>query len=183
MACAGSDAESLSEAEAAPEADPAAVAAVGQPLESEGWTVTLVESAEKRQEVFSAEAGEMGGEVVTDHFQARGYTSVAMAGEGMMWLILGIEVTNGTGDMALLSKRLLTVTGPRGNTYEWEGMMVHIPHIWADERWMKEENYLMGDVIDDGVTREGPIIYEVPDGATGLTLVMQGIDETIDLGL
>ena len=34
----------------------------------------------------------------------------------------------------------------------------------------------------DDVALDGPLIYEVPEDATGLKLVMRGTDETIDLG-
>lgn len=178
VACAGG-AEPASEA--APGPEPATSAAVGQTLQAEGWAVTLIEPPERRKEVGAADMGGIGQGVVMDHFVAYGYTTLVQT-EGW-WLILGVEVTNDTGEMALLSKNLLTVTDSQGQEYKIEGMMVHLPHVWADERWMKDENYLMADAIDTGVTLEGPLIYEVPEDATGLTLRMRGTDETIDLGI
>ena len=63
-----------------------------------------------------------------------------------------------------------------------EGLTVHYPHIYSDERWMKDENQLRQIVMDAGEAREGPLIYDVPEDATGLILVMEGTDETLDLG-
>ncbi|MBC8492687.1 MAG: hypothetical protein H8D43_02785 [Chloroflexi bacterium] len=60
-----------------------------------------------------------------------------------MWLILGIELTNESGDLAMLSIKLLKVVDAQGREVALEGITIHSPHIWSEERWMKEENQLM----------------------------------------
>ena len=152
---------------------------LGNSLRAQGWVATLIEQPQQRKQVGSEE-GALPGLDQSGHFTAGGFSSMPEA-EGM-WLILGIELTNDTGDLAMLSKRLLKVVDAQGGEYAMVGLTVHYPHIYSDERWMKEENQLMQVVMDAGEVREGPLIYDVPEGATGLKLVMEGTDETIDLG-
>ena len=152
---------------------------VGKSLQADGWVVTLIEKPQQRKQVGSEE-GTLPGLDQSGHYAAAGFSSMPEA-EGM-WLILGIELANDTGDLAMLSKRLLTVTDAQGSVYDMQPLPIHYPHIYDDERWMKQENQLMQVVMDADNVREGPLIYDVPEEATGLTLVMKGTDETIDLG-
>lgn len=159
--------------DATPEVKTAISAEVGKTLRAQGWVITLVDPPEQRKEVGEAD-------VHYEEWEEYGFPSVATTED--LWLILSSEVTNDTGEMALLSKRLLKVTDAQGREYGLAGKMVHFPLIWMDVRWMKDESYFLADVIDNGVTLEGPLIYEVPEDATGLKLVMEGTEETIDLG-
>ena len=152
---------------------------VGKSLRAEGWVVTLFEQPRQRKQVGSVEGAFPGGSE-SDHFVAAGFSSMPEA-EGM-WLILPIELTNESGDLAMLSIRLLTVVDDQGREASLAGITVHSPHIWSEERWMKEENQLMQVVMYDAEVRQGPLIYDVPEDATGLKLVMQGTDDTVDLG-
>ena len=152
---------------------------VGKSLRAQGWVVTLIEQPQQRKQVGSEEGAFPGGSEA-DHFVSHGFSSMPEA-EGM-WLILGLELTNQSGDLAMLSNKLLKVADSQGREVTLEGITVHSPHIWSDERWMKEENQLIQVVMHDGEVREGPLIYDVPEDATGLKLVMQGTDDTIDLG-
>ena len=152
---------------------------VGKSLRAQGWVVTLIEQPQQRKQVGSEE-GTLPGLDQSGHYTAAGFSSMPEA-EGM-WLILGIELTNESGDLAMLSIRLLKVVDAQGREVGLEGLTVHYPHIYSDERWMKEENQLMQVVMDAGEAREGPLIYDVPEDATGLKLVMEGTDDTIDLG-
>ena len=166
-------ASACSSENATPEGKTADSAVLGKTIEAQGWVVTLVDPPEQRKEVGEAD-------VHYEEWEEYGFPSIATTED--LWLILSTEVTNDTGEMALLSKRLLKVMDAQGREYELAGKMVHWPLIWVDVRWMKEESYFLGDVIDNGVTLEGPLIYEVPEDATGLKLVMAGTEETIDLG-
>ena len=174
-ACAGGDGG------AAPQAGPASAmnvadgAEVGKTLEADGWIVTLVERPEQRKEMGSGDV-----DIVSAHYEQYGFTSVVTT-EGW-WLILGLEVTNDTGDMTLVPTKLLKVSDAQGREYLLQGKMIVFPVIWTDERWMKEECYLFSDAVDNGVTLTGPLVFDVPEDATGLTLVMKGTDETINLG-
>ena len=145
-ACAG-DGDPMAKVIVADSAD------VGKSLRAQGWVVTLIEQPQQRKQVGSEE-GTLPGLDQSDHYTAAGFSSMPEA-EGM-WLILGIELTNDSGDLAMLSKRLLKVTDAQGGEYAVEGLTVHYPHIYSDERWMKEENQLMQIVMDAGEAREGP---------------------------
>ena len=46
-----------------------------------------------------------------------------------------------------------------------------------------QDNQLNQNPMEDGVAWEGPLVFDVPEDATGLTLHFQGSDELIDLGL
>ena len=166
-------ASACSSENATPEGKTADSAEVGKTIEAQGWVVTLVDPPEQRKEVGEAD-------VHYEEWEEYGFPSIATTED--LWLILSTEVTNDTGEMALLPQRLLKVRDAQGREYGLAGKMVHWPLIWVDARWMKEESYFFADVFDNGVTLEGPLIYEVPEDATGLTLVMEGTEETIDLG-
>ena len=113
---------------------------VGKSLRAQGWVVTLIEQPQQRKQVGSVEGAFPGGSE-SDHFVAAGFSSMPEA-EGM-WLILGIELTNESGDLAMLSIKLLKVVDAQGREVALEGITIHSPHIWSEERWMKEENQLM----------------------------------------
>ena len=150
---------------------------VGESLESGGWTVTLVAPPELTKQLGSGAAGEM----TVDSDDGYGRAGVRIA-EGM-WLILTVEVTNSTGDLAMLRKDLLKVADAQGGEYAHAGITVHAPLINADERWEgQEKNQLVHWVFHTGNARQGPMVFDVLEDATGLRLVMEGTDETIDLG-
>ena len=150
---------------------------VGKSLHSGGWTVALAAPAELTKQLGSGSASEtmdMGGG------EGSGRVGVRIA-EGM-WLILTVEVTNDTGDLAMLPKDLLKVTDAQGDEYARAGITVHAPLVNADDRWTRQENQLIQWVFETEIPRQGPLVFEVPEGALGLKLVMEGTDETLDLG-
>lgn len=150
---------------------------VGKSLQSNGWTVTLAAQPELMKQLGSGSASEtmdMGGG------EGSGRVGVRIA-EGM-WLILTVEVTNDTGDLAMLPKDLLKVTDAQGDEYARAGITVHAPLVNADDRWTRQENQLIQWVFETEIPRQGPLVFEVPEGALGLKLVMEGTDETLDLG-
>lgn len=149
---------------------------VGKVLRAQGWVATLVAQPEQTKQV-----GEGAADARTEMDEmGRGRSGVREA-EGM-WLIITIEVVNETGEMAFLPKELLTVTDDQGRKYALEGLTIHAPLIWTDERWGNNDNQLVQNVIKTDVPYEGPLMYDVPEDATGLIFVMQGTDDTIDLG-
>lgn len=161
----------------APQVQKADNAQVGTTLQAEGWAITLLEPPELTKKVGSGTAvertdmGEFGG----------GQTGIREA-EGI-WLVLSVTATNNTGDLGMLPKRLLKVTDAQGGEHQRAGIKIIAPLIWADERWEGQmQNQLIDYVFEVGGSRDGPLAFDVPEGATGLTLVMEGTDETIDLG-
>ena len=175
-ACAG-DGEQAPAGGPASEVDIADDAEVGKTLQAQGWVVTLIEQPEQRKQVGTGAATRTGQGSVGE----QGSESGARIADGL-WLIVPVELTNSTGEMVLLSKRLLIVTDAQGQEYQFRGREIHAPHIYSSERWGETENQLVQNPMDTGVTRQGPLIYDVPEDAAGLTLVMEGTDETIDLG-
>ena len=151
-------------------------AEVGKSLQSEGWVVTLVEQPELTKQLGSGTA------VETTDFGDEGFGWEGIRTAEGMWLILTVQVTNDTGDLAMLPKPLLKVADAEGGEYGRAGHTVHAPLISADERWERLENSLAQWVFETNLPREGPLVFDVPEEATGLKLVMEGADDTIDLG-
>ena len=149
---------------------------VGKVLRGQGWVAKLLAQPEQTKQV-----GEGASDARTEMDEMGRGRSGTREAEGM-WLILSIEVVNETGEMAFLPKDLLTVTDGQGREYPLEGLTIHAPLIWTDERWGTNDNQLVQNVIKTDIAYEGPLMYDVPEDATGLTLVMAGTDETIDLG-
>ena len=151
---------------------------VGKTLQGEEWVVTLLGQPQMSKTVGSGTAVER-----TDMGEdGTGQTGIREA-KGM-WLVLALEVTNDTGDLAMLGKRVLKVVDSQGEVYERAGVREAIgPLIWADERWVgQKENQLADNVFDVGQAREGPLAFDVPEGASGFTLMMEGTEEVIGLG-
>ena len=147
-------------------------------LEAGGWTVALVDQPERAKQVGSGAADWM-----TNEGSGFGGLSGIREADGV-WLILVLEIVNVTGDLAFIPKSLLTVTDAEGGRYEPATVREAAgPLINADERWESlEENQLVQWVFKTEVPREGPLVFDVPQDATGLKLVMEGTEETIDLG-
>ena len=166
--------------EAAPQtqAEKAENVEVGKTLEAQGWTVSLADQPEQAKQVGSGAATAM-----TNEQGGLGGLSGVRDAEGV-WLILTVEMVNATGEMAFIPKSLLKVTDAQGGEYEPAGVREAVgPLINDDERWeSQQENQLMQWVFETELPREGPLVFDVPEEATGLKLVMEGTDETIDLG-
>lgn len=169
IAACGGEADPTTEANTADSAD------VGKSLQAQGWVVTLADQPELHKEVGSGTGAGVG----------MGTEGVGRSGvkeaEGL-WLVLPVELSNETGDLALFPMKLTTVADGQGNSYALQPMPVHSSLVWADERWGKIENQLVNNVLEAEVTYEGPLVYDVAEDATGLKLIMEGTDETFNLG-
>ena len=163
--------------EATPEVKLAESAEVGKTLQGGGWLVTLLEQPELTKQVGSGSGTETTGGMS----EGGGQTGVRIA-DGL-WLVVTIEMVNDSGDFAMYPKDLLTVTDAQGTEYEVGNRKVIGPLINADDRWEgQSKNQLINWVFEVGLPREGPLVFGVPEDPTGLTLVMEGTEETIDLG-
>ena len=154
-------------------------AEVGKTLEAQGWTITLVDQPEQAKQVGSGAAHAM-----TDEADGFGGRSGVREAEGV-WLILTVEMVNATEELAFIPKSLLMVTDAQGGQYQpAKAREAVAPLINADERWeSQEKNQLIQWVFETELVRDGPMVFDVPEDATGLKLVMEGTDETIDLGI
>ena len=153
-------------------------AEVGKTLAAQGWTISLIDRPEQAKQVGSGAADAM-----TNEGSSFGGLSGVREADGV-WLILVVEIVNGTGDMAFIPKSLLAVTDDQGGHYEAGGVREAVgPLINDDDRWeSQEENQLVQWVFEEALPRRGPLVFDVPEQATGLKLVIEGTDETIDLG-
>ena len=163
--------------EATPEVRVSESAEVGKTLQAGGWVVTLLAQPELTKQLGSGSGTETTGGMS----EGGGQTGVRIA-DGL-WLIVTIEMVNDSGDFAMYPKGLLTVTDAQGNEYEVGTRKVIGPLINADDRWEgQSQNQLINWVFEVGLPREGPLVFDVAEDATGLTLVMEGTEESIDLG-
>ena len=153
-------------------------AEVGKTLEAQDWSIGLINQPEQTKQVGSGAAAAM-----TDEADGFGGRSGVREAEGV-WLILTVEMVNATGDLAFIPKSLLMVTDAEGGQYPpAKAREAVAPLINADDRWeSQEKNQLIQWVFDTDVALQGPMVFDVPEDATGLELVMEGTDETIDLG-
>ena len=98
-----------------------------------------------------------------------------------IWLVCPVQLTN-NGELNMLGSKVFKVTDELGREFPQAVLGPHFIQIWATERWMNNDNQLLQNPIDTGVSREGPFIFDVAEDSTGLRLTANGIEESIDLG-
>ena len=157
-------------------------AAIGQTIEGQGWRITLLEAPEQMKRI--------GGEVIGDASGVGKYVSLQGAqsfsdddvtADGV-YLMAPIEIANTSGEDQYVSQSVLKVMDAGGQSYKSSGRIEHGVYVWITERWMDEESILIPGVMVEGHTRQGPAIFDVPEDATGLVLMIDGVDDAIDLG-
>ena len=171
------------EAEPAPETGivKAEGAAVGETIEGAGWRVKLLDAPE-RMKMLGGEV--LGGEGVGEHVHfgtGVSYRDDDVTADGV-FLALAVEVTNMSDEEQYLSSSTLQVMDSGGQGYKAGAYIEHTVFVWITERWMKKENIIIPGVMNPGVTVQGPAVYDVPEDATGLKLVIDGAEGSIDLG-
>ena len=183
--CGGEGGEAEGDAPALP-AVKAENAEVGKSIGSGEWEVTLASPPEQSKLVGAGalldESGE-GRAGMSFDASDPGWGQRGMREAKGMWLVLPVDVANVSGDLAMLSKKLLEVTDAQGAEYPLAETSMQFIVIEGDERWTTiQDNQLVEYVFDIDDSRNGPLIFEVPEDATGLKLVMEGSEESIDLG-
>ncbi|MEM7538865.1 MAG: hypothetical protein AAF639_42305 [Chloroflexota bacterium] len=159
--------------ESEPEIETAEGADINATLASAEWEVKLVDAPFKTKAVGS-------GAEVTGRSGEFGDIGTHEA-EGM-WLILPVELSNKADEMLMLGGKLFKVVDGVGNEYAMAPRPIHASAIWHGDRWGEKENQLPANPIDVGLTHPGPLVFEVPSDATGLQLIMDGVDGSIRLG-
>ena len=167
------------QANAVPAVEKAEDGDVGKTIQSDEWAVVVLAQPERTKLVGSPGGGDrMAIDAAAPFVGELGEKEA----EGM-WVVLVVEVTNVSGDLAMLSKNLFTVGDSQGGSYPLASTNPHFSLIEADERWASiEDSQLVQYVFTDGDTRGGPLVFDVPEDATGLKLAMQGTEDTIGLG-
>ena len=159
---------------AAPDATVAVgeTADIGAALESDQWTVRLIEAPYSVRQVGvgtyqDAEVLDMG----------------AAQAEGI-FVILPVELTNGGDEIRMFGKSSgLVIADEQGRETELASGRPHQALAFSSERWGEFENKIFQNPMEAGVTWEGPLVFDVPEDASGLTLYFTGSGESIDLGL
>ena len=157
-------------------------AAVGTSIEGEGWKVTLLDAPEQMKMIGGEVIGDASG--VGKYVRLQGGQSFSdddVTAKGV-YTMAPIEITNISDEALYVSQSVLKVMDADGQSYQAGGRIEHKVYVWITERWMKEEHELIPGVMDSGLTRTGPAIFDVPEDATGLVLMIEGADGTIDLG-
>ena len=145
---------------------------IGAALESDQWTVTLIDTPYTTEMV-----GAGGGE----HYQ---WQDVGTAEAEGIFVILPVELTNASSEIQMLHRASgLVVADEQGREAELAKGRPHQTLVYTSERWGEFENQIFQNPMEAGVTWEGPLVFDVPDDATGLTLRFRGSDQSIDLGL
>ena len=148
---------------------------VGKSIRSDEWELTLLDLPHKDEVV--GDESEKGIELITQ------YQVAAREAQGI-WLIAPVRLTNVGEDNMILDKTI-QVVDDQGRLFPLGDRLVHSSEVMiADpERWGRRlENQLSQNVQAAGVTREGPLIYDVPADATGLRLILKGTEDSLDLG-
>lgn len=172
--------------EAAPEqqAVTAENAEVGKTLEGEVWRVTLVDAPVQMKMV--------GGDVGLDprgienyipgfEVDGRHLTDDDITANGV-YIAVPIEIANTTDEPQMVTRKVLKIVDSAGEEYVFAQNLQHLVYVWVNERWMDDNHLIVPSVPDAGEVRQGPLLFDVPEDATGLKLVMEGSDNTIDLG-
>lgn len=171
------------EAEPAPETGivKAEGAAIGETIEGAGWRVTLLDAPEQMKMLGGEVLGGEGVGEYVDFGTGVSYSDDDITADGV-FLAVAVEITNISDEEQYLSSSTLQVMDSGGQGYKAGAYIEHTVFVWITERWMKTEHIIIPGVMDAGVTRQGPAIYDVPEDATGLALVIDGAEGSIDLG-
>lgn len=140
-------------------------AGVGEMLQSQEFEITLLDLPEMRDQVGGNVKGDL-----TPRF-ANG-----------MFVVLTVQVTNHADESRILPARVFQVRDEQDRSFRVEHGWIHRDFVWADERWMSDDNYIPQNFLDSGATRDGPLIYDIAKDSTGLSLVIEDGDASIDLG-
>jgi len=140
-----------------------------------GFEVTLLGAPEKVKVVGGLMKGGQGWEGE----QRRWGTEREAKGT---WLILPVKLVNQTQDVDMLTRGIFTVKDAQGRESAATGRPEHMMKVFSDDRWGSMDNYLIENPMDPGLAREGPLIFDVAEDATGLRLVAKGTEESFGLG-
>ena len=161
-----------------PDTKTAENAAVGKSVASNLWEITLVDQPYLVKQCGAGTSSTYGSSSTEQDWD----TDVQIA-EGI-FLIAPVQLTNGADEMRMFTKSTgLVVTDGQDQEISLSRFTVHKTCVYFYERWGANENYLVDNPIDAGVTWEGPVIFDVPEGASGFVMSFGESDGSVDLGL
>lgn len=157
-------------------------AEVGQTIRSDEWQVTLLDAPEQMKRIGDEAMGDLlkyMGEGTFQGGQSLADEDVTAVG---VYVVSAIKLVNVSAEPLYMSQTVLKVMDSEGQEYFTEGRVPHVVFVWITDRWMDKSNELIPGVMEIGEPREGPVIFDVPEDATGLVLMIDGADGSIDLG-
>lgn len=158
-------------------------AEVGKSIEGAAWRVTLLEPPEQMKTVQGDIGSTRGAalHLVEFNIDGRSLGEEHVTAKGV-YVMVPIELTNISDEPQMMSGSVLQVIDSKAQEHAGAGHLEHVVYVWTNERWLDKTHELVPYVFDVGDVREGPVIFDIPEDATGLTLKMKGTDEVIDLG-
>lgn len=150
---------------------------VGASLATDAWEITVTGFAGK-DTLLGDEGDDAGLASVTQ------YTTSAQAAKRGVWIIVPVRLKNASGDENLLLSRTLKVRDDQGNEYAISDRLVHLSYVFYTDRetYGSDANLLVQNVFDADEVRDGPAIFDVPEDATGLELLLNGAEGSILIG-
>ena len=163
----------VEEQASAPAKGEAQGAAVGEAIESDDWTLTLVGSPHKAETVGTG-----------TNCGPSGFSAGCLTAAEGVFLIAPVELTSRASELKMISSSVFLAEDDQGNEFSPVGPLIHIEYLWEsdEDRWDQMANQIPGNMLDSGDSIEGPLIFDVPVDASALALTLEGIEETIDLG-
>lgn len=148
-------------------------AEIGKTVQAQDWEITLIDPPYTSKQVGRGTAK-----------AAQSYAVGTLDAEGI-FLIVPVRLTNGADEMRMFTRASsqLEVVDAQGRVTLLALGRAHMTLVYNSDRWGKEENQLVQNPLDAGVTWEGPVVFDVPEDATGLSMSFKGSEESIDLGL
>ena len=131
-------------------------AEIGKAIRSQAWEVMITRPLEKVRIV-----GE--GDIT---YQAEG-----------IYVIVPVKVTNLGDELLMIPRELLRLREAQGQEFQATQSAIQVAYILPRSMYL-----LLDSPVDSGETRESVIIYDVPTEARGLKMIMEGTEETLDLG-
>ncbi len=116
--------------------------------------------------------------------QVTQYTTSAVAAKRGKWIVLPIRIKNISGEEQLLFSRVLKLVDDQGNEFLITDRLAHTSYVFYTdpETYGTDDNLLVQKVFDVDEERLGPAIFDVAAEATGLTLHVEGSDQTLATG-
>lgn len=150
---------------------------VGASLATDAWEITVTGFAGK-DTLLGDEGDDAGLASVTQ------YTTSAQAAKRGVWIIVPVRLKNASGEENLLLSRTLKVRDAQGNEYAISDRLVHLSYVFYTDRetYGSDANLLVQNVFDADEVRDGPAIFDVPEDATGLELLLNGAEGSILIG-
>lgn len=144
----------------------------------------MLDAPEQTKMIRGEVMGEAGGKAdCATIFSERGmdFPYDDLTAEGI-YVMVPVEITNVADELQMLTGSVLKVVDSAGQEHVAAGRLKHEAYVWATERWMGVVHELAPAVFNAEEMREGPLIFDVLEGATGLMLSIKGTDDAIGLG-